>query len=108
VWGRECGGIKGVGENPLGGQMHPEDCHMLSMLPQVGVWLWEATDPSSAGGGQRAVLGTRFSALGIPDTTGHCRRAENRMRALELSPGAEGRRGQGERALDGSHVGESP
>jgi hypothetical protein len=37
----------------------------------VGVWLWEATYCNSEGGGQRAVLGTRFSASGIPDTTGH-------------------------------------
>ena len=56
----------------------------------------------SMGGGQGAVLGTRFSALGIPDTTGHRGRAENRMGALEgglVSPGAEGRRGQKERGL---------
>jgi hypothetical protein len=59
-------------------------------------------DPSSVGGGQGAVLGTRFSALSIPDTTGHRGRAENRMGALEgglVSPGAEGRRGQKERGL---------
>ena len=30
---------------------------MLSMPPWVGVWLCEAIDPSSAGGGQGAVLG---------------------------------------------------
>jgi hypothetical protein len=66
--------------------------------------------PSSAGGGQGAVLDTRFLASGIPDTTGHRGRAENRMRAPEwfISPGAEGKRGQGERgALGGSHM-ESP
>ena len=50
----------------------------------MGDWLREATDPSSVGGGQGAVLGTRFSASGIPDTTGHRGRAENRMGA----PGA--------------------
>jgi hypothetical protein len=42
-----------------------KDCRKLSTQPGVGVWLWEATDPSSAGGGQGAVLGTRFSVLGI-------------------------------------------
>ena len=85
----------------LGGRTW-KDCPTLSTLPWVGVWLCEATGPSSAGGGQGAVLGTRFSALGIPDTTGHRGRAENRMGALEgglVSPGAEGRRGQKERGL---------
>ena len=41
----------------------PQAFHM----PRVGVWLWEAMDPSVVGGGQVAVLGTRFSADGIPD-----------------------------------------
>ena len=54
-------------------------------------------DPSSAGGGRGAVLDTRFSVLGIPDTAGYCGRAENRMRIALLAPGAKRRRGQGER-----------
>jgi hypothetical protein len=37
-------------------------------------------DPAH-GVGQGAVLGTRFSVSGIPDTTGHRRRAENKMEA---------------------------
>ena len=63
-----------------------KDCHMLS------------TDPSSVGGGQGAVIGTKLSASGIPDTVGHRRRAENRMRALGAAqsvPGTEVRGGQG-------------
>ena len=58
-------------------------------------------NPSSAGGGQGAVLDTRFSASGIPDTAGHHGRAENRMGAGSgggvdsVSPWAEERRGQG-------------
>jgi hypothetical protein len=43
----------------------------------------------------------RFSVSGIPDTTGHRRRAENKMGPLgaarSVNPGAKGRRGQGER-----------
>jgi hypothetical protein len=65
---------------------------MLSMWPRVGVWLWEAMDPAH-GGGQGAVLGTRFSALGIPDTAGHLGRAENKIGALReawSSPGLKG------------------
>jgi hypothetical protein len=52
------------------------------------------------GSGQGEVLGTRFSASGIPDTTGHHRRAENKMGAPRsglVNPGDEGRRGQGKR-----------
>jgi hypothetical protein len=41
-------------------------------------WLWEAMDPTSLGDGKGAVLGTRFSVSGIPDTTGHFGRAENK------------------------------
>ena len=86
----DCGavgsrGIKGMGKKyascqssgVLDGQTQ-EDCHMLSTRPRAGAWLWEATDPAS-GGGQGAVLGTRFSAASIPDTAGHCGRVENRM-----------------------------
>ena len=35
-------------------------------------------NPNSAGGEQGAVLGIRFSASVIPDTTGHLRKAENK------------------------------
>ena len=81
---------------------------MLSMWPRVGVWLWEAMDPAH-GGGQGAVLGTRFSALGIPDTAGHLGRAENRMGAprgaAQSAPGLKGGEGrEGEEALCGSHA----
>ena len=58
---------------------------MLSTQPMVRVWLWEAMDPSSAGDRQGAVLGTRFPASGIPYTSGHRRRVENRMRALGVA-----------------------
>jgi hypothetical protein len=37
----------------------------------------------------------RFSVSGLPDDVGHCRRAENKRAGRE-------------RALGGSHVGESP
>jgi hypothetical protein len=65
---------------------------MLSKRPRVGVWLWEATDPAHGGWtrGSLRSLGlmeardNRFLVLGIPDATGHHRRAENKMR----SPGA--------------------
>jgi hypothetical protein len=59
----------------------------------VGDWLREATDPSSVGGGQGAVLGTRFSASGIPDTTEHCGRAKNRMGNLGVARSALGPKG---------------
>jgi hypothetical protein len=59
-------------------------------------------NPSSAGGGQGAVLGTRFPASSIPCWI--LGGAENRMGA----PRAKGRRGQEERALDSSHVSKSP
>lgn len=76
----------------LGGRTW-KDCPTLSTLPWVGVWLCEATGPSSAGGGQGAVLGTRFSALGIPDTTGYQGSAENRMGALGAAQSALGPKG---------------
>jgi hypothetical protein len=65
---------------------------MLSTQTQVDVWLCEATDPSSAGGGQGAVLGNRFSASGIPGKDGHQGRAENRMGALGSAQSAPGQR----------------
>jgi hypothetical protein len=69
-------------------------------------------NPSSAGGGQGAILGTRFSALGIPDIAGHRRRAENRTGPQEVVQSALGPKGGEGRVirgvLDGSHVHESP
>jgi hypothetical protein len=37
------------------GRQTLEDCCTFSMRSWVGVWLWEATEPSPAGGGQGAV-----------------------------------------------------
>jgi hypothetical protein len=64
-----------------------EDCQMLSTLPQVGIWLYEATGPHSTGGGQGAALNTR----GPQGDT--------------LGPRVTGERAERER---GSHAGESP
>jgi hypothetical protein len=69
--GREHGGkrewerIRVLPEFPCSVLVKQKDFCTLFMWPQVGVWLWEATDPSSASGGQGAVLGNRFSDLGI-------------------------------------------
>ena len=58
-------------------------------------------NPSSPGGVQGALFGTRFSVSGIPDTAGHHRRAENKMGApgvAQSAPepkGGEGREGGG-------------
>jgi hypothetical protein len=94
-------GTEGVEENPASRQCSGKGRPHAFLVAPVGVWLWEAMDPSSAGGGQGAVLDTRFSASGIPDTAGHHGRAENRMGAGSgggvdsVSPWAEERRGQG-------------
>jgi hypothetical protein len=89
-------GGRGSGRKPLSHQSSDalggrtrKDC-LSPRFPHSPAWVsgCEATGPSSAGGGQGVVLGTRFSAIG---------------------PGAEGRRGPGEReALGGSHVGKRP
>ena len=95
------GGIKGEGEN-----LHPARVLMLwagrhGRLPQafqvvpVGVCLWEATDPARRDG-QGAILGSRLSVLGIPDTMEELR-TNGGPRGTLVSPGAEGRRGHGER-----------
>ena len=47
---------------------------------------------SSAGGGQGAVLGTRFSASGIPDSAGHEGRAENRIGTPGVAQSAPGQK----------------
>ena len=66
---------------------------MLSTQPWVGVWLSEATESQLSGWWTGAVLGTRFSASGIPDTAGHLRRAENKMKALGMAQTALGWKG---------------
>ena len=84
-----------------------EDCCRLSTQPQVGVWLWEATNPSPqrVDRGSPKSLGlietrdNRFSVWGIPEAAGCRGRAENKVGALGVaghSPGqkrAEGREG---------------
>ena len=64
---------------------------MLSMRPQVGVWLREATEFQLAVGWTRGSLralgvtearDNRLSVSGIPDVTGHHGGAENKMGAL--------------------------
>ena len=79
-------GIKGVGEN-----LHPARVPLFwvgrrgrtaTRFPRGPGWVsgcGKPLDHSSAKGGQGAVLGNRFSVLGIPDTTGHLRRAENKI-----------------------------
>ena len=66
---------------------------MLSIRPLVDVWLCEVTAPSLVGGGQGTVLGTRFTASGIPDTSGYCIKAENRMGAPGTAQSAPGMKG---------------
>ena len=86
-----------------------EDCGMLYTQPWVGVWLWEATESQLGRGWTRGgpkVPGSQPWA----SHAGYCRRAENKWGAPGglVSFKVEGRRGQGERMLDGSHTGESP
>jgi hypothetical protein len=60
---------------------------------------WTRGSPRSLG--LTEARDNRFSVSGIPDTTVHCRRAENKIEAPQdvlVSPRAKGRRGQGERA----------
>jgi hypothetical protein len=73
-------------------------------------------NPSLLRGVQRAVLGNRFSVLGIPNTAGYWARAENKMGAVSgggagdsVSPRAERRRGKRGAPgwLGGSHPGKS-
>jgi hypothetical protein len=84
-----------------------EDCCTLSTGPQVGVWLWEATGPQLSRGwtmGSPRSLSlaeardNRFSISGIPEATGHRRRAENKVgvpRAAQSSLGPKGGEGMG-------------
>jgi hypothetical protein len=106
-------------ESGCSGQADTEDPHMLSTRPSVGVWLWEATDPACGGWarssprslGLMEARDSRFSVSGIPDTAGHCRRAEKKMLALGVAltslSGREERAGR-EGVLGSSHMGESP
>jgi hypothetical protein len=71
-WMDGCGAM-GVGERGERTRVPPEfrcsgqaEAGGLPHVAWVGIWLCEATDPSSAGGGQVAVLGTRFPASSIP------------------------------------------
>ena len=77
-----------------------KDCHTLLTWPQVGVWLWEAMDPSpqwvdkrqSKVSGPREARDNRFSVSGVPDAAGYCGRDENKVKA----PGAaQSKRGEG-------------
>jgi hypothetical protein len=87
---------------------------MLSIWPQVGVWLLEAMDPALGGwtrGGPRSLglmeaRDNRFSVSGIPDTARHCRRPENKMGARGQLGQPQGQRE--ERVLGGSHSSGSP
>jgi hypothetical protein len=80
-------GERGSGRNPpphlqssgANGRADLEDCPCFPPSPWWVSGCVMPLDPSSVGGRQEAVLGTRFSASGIPDTAGHLRRAENRM-----------------------------
>jgi len=69
-------------------------------------------DPSSAWGSPRSLGLTeardnRFSVSGIPDTAGHCGRAENKM-PPPTAWSAPGLKGRERGVLGGSHSGESP
>ena len=55
--------------------------------------MWEATESKLSVSGQGAGLGNRFSILGIPDTTGHHGRAENKMGSLRVAWSALGLKG---------------
>lgn len=74
--------------------------------PQVGVWLREATESQLGGvGGMRRVRGGQGAVLGHPmmDTRKELRTEQGPGQLDQLQ--AKGRRGQAERALDGSHTG---
>ena len=81
---------------------------MLSIRPQVGIWLCEATDPTRqvVDKGQPQVPGSQAPAShaeygGV---------AENKIGALGQHSDLGMRRGEGrgEGALDGSHMGKNP
>ena len=70
------------GQSDSGGLLH------AFLSAWVGVWLWEATDPSSARGGQGSVLGLWASqrpeiagSQSPASHTGYCGSVENRMGA---------------------------
>jgi hypothetical protein len=112
--GRRVWGNKGGGRDDLHSTRAPRqaDGRLLCALhtAHVGVWLWEATEPQSAEGGEGTIWGLRarddmFSVLDIPDIAVCLGRTENKVRAGgrggggSVSPGAEGRRGQGEKVV---------
>jgi hypothetical protein len=78
VW---CSGRADVGGLP----------HAFHMA-QVGVWLWEATEPSPLSQGLTEARDNRFSFSSIPDTAGHHGRAENKIGARELLSHPQGLR----------------
>jgi hypothetical protein len=101
---REHGAIKGFGRKHTSrqssGALGGEDAEGLPHAFYAGPgWVSgceKPWNPSSAGGEQGAVLGNRFSALGIPDTTRHRGGAKNRMEAVGLDQPAQGpQRGEG-------------
>ena len=76
-----------------------EDCFILYKWSWVGTWLYKATDSTSGGGGQGAVLGTRLPASesNIPLNTTEELRTEWGPWGSSTSPGDKGRTGQEER-----------
>ena len=107
AWGKE-----GSGREPTSrqsscalGRRTLEDCRTLSMRPRVGIWLFEATDPTwqVVDKGQPLVPGSQPPA----SHSGYSRGAENRIGATgrHLAPGMKREEGWGEGALDGSHAG---
>ena len=113
IQGRELGGIKGEWEKTTPARVlvlwAGVRGRTAAHFPRGSGWVSGCVNPLAPA--QRVVnkgqsLGTMFSASGIPDT------AENRMGSPGgglVSPGAKGRRGQGEReALAGSQADESP
>jgi hypothetical protein len=100
--GSEHGELKGVGENT---------CGRLVVVSHGTLVLrgWRGSSPRSLG--LTEARDNRFSVCDIPGAAVCHRRAENKVEApggSSVSPGAEGRRGHGEKALGVSHVGESP
>ena len=116
--GRGCGGIKGVGENPspatvqvLWAGGHGGLLQAVHMAP-MGVWLWEATDPSPGGRGRveqgafrglwvswrPEITGSQSWASQMPlDTAEKLKTKWRSPGGVSVSPGAEGKQEQGER-----------
>ena len=77
------------------GRQKQKDCSMLS---RVDVWLWEATGPQLGRGWKGGSLRQQVLSLGHPtlDTT-ELLRTNGDSGGGSVSPGAEGRKEQGER-----------